>query len=61
MIWFLFEVAQGVISALLINTLIGYLDLKYKAHLFTNRHAQPLVLGDKKRYKVQLERLEQVK
>ena len=52
MIWFLFEVAQGVIAALLINTLIGYLDLKYKAHLFTNRHAQPLVLGDKKRYKV---------
>ena len=51
MIVFLFEVMQGVIAALLLNTLVGYLDLKYKAHIFSNRQAQPLVLNDKKRYK----------
>ena len=55
MFWFLFEVAQGVIGALLINSLVGYLDLKYKAHVFSNRQTQPLVVGDKKRYKLQLE------
>lgn len=37
MLVFLFEVFQGVFAALLLNTLVGYLDLKYKAHMFSTR------------------------
>jgi len=36
---FLLEVMQGVFAALLLNTLVGYLDLKYKAHMFSNKQA----------------------
>jgi len=58
MIVFIFEVMQGVFAALLLNTIVGYLDLKYKAHIFSNRQAQPLVLSDKKRYKASLDEKE---
>ena len=61
MIVFIFEVMQGVFAALLLNTIVGYLDLKYKAHIFSNRQAQPLVLSDKKRYKASLDEKEKQK